>query len=165
MSEDDAPTDESEVTPPAREDEQDWKAKYEDLLPQSRKWEQRAKDNAEARRRLDELEAEGKSEVQKLTDANSSLQTERDKAVQELARWKVGIAAGLPADVIGRIQGSTEDEMAADAKSLAELLKTATPQVAGPPSPRLQSGAQTSPPSDEIDPKKLAEKVLERRFG
>ena len=136
----------------------DWKA-------ESRKWERQAKANAEAAKRLEEIEASSKSETEKLAESNAALKREAETARLELMRWKIGTAAQLPAEAIARLQGSDEDELTADAEKLAQLFTPATPPVAGPPAERLRPGTSGNPPEDAPDPKKLAASVLERRYS
>ena len=46
--------------------ERDWKAEYEKVLAQSRKWEQRAKENKDAAAKLTELEDASKTDAERL---------------------------------------------------------------------------------------------------
>lgn len=112
------PVEGAENTPPAEPQETDWKA-------ESRKWEDRAKENLkrananeDAARRLAEIEESNKTETQKL-------QEERDRAQQELAsertaRLRVEVAAekGVPAALLS---GSTREELEASATALVEF--------------------------------------------
>ncbi|WP_371672785.1 hypothetical protein OG985_37210 [Streptomyces sp. NBC_00289] len=50
---------------------------------------------------------------------------ERDAALNELARLRAGVAAGLTPDQSARIQGTTSDELEADAATLAAELGAA----------------------------------------
>lgn len=118
--------------------EVDWKAK-------SREWERRAKENAKAAERLAAIEEAQKSEAQKAADALAAAQREAESARLDALRYRVGVVKGLPPEMVGRLQGTTEDELAADADALAALLKPAAPPVAGRPT-APQSGAV--PPAD-----------------
>ncbi|MET8818232.1 hypothetical protein EF913_23120 [Streptomyces sp. WAC04189] len=60
---------------------------------------------------------------------------ERDNALTELARLRAGLAAGLTPEQSARIQGTTLEEMAADATALAAELG-----LAGPSAPAPRSG-------------------------
>jgi len=90
-----------------------------------------AKANKEAeknRLRLKELDDAKLSEIEKA-------QRDAKEAAQELAnlrrdslRQKVALEVGLPAKWVGRLQGDSEEELAADAASiLADLNKPRTP--------------------------------------
>jgi hypothetical protein len=111
------------------------------LRAEAAKYRTEAKANAEAAARLREIEDAQKSEAQRAQEALAEAQREAETARLEALRLRVGVSAGLPPEAISRLQGSTEDEIAADAAKLAELLKPAAPPVAGKPSPTLQSGA------------------------
>ncbi|MFE1170448.1 hypothetical protein [Nocardiopsis sp. NPDC058789] len=93
----------------------DWKAK-------SREWEKRAKANAGAAKRLEEIEDAKKSEVERATGKQQRAEKERDDAVAKLLRYEVATAAGLPLSVAHRLQGATAEELEADARELVKLL-------------------------------------------
>lgn len=59
---------------------------------------------------------------------------ERDNALAQLARLRAGLAAGLTPDQSARLQGSTDEALAADAAALAAELNPAPPasRVGGP---------------------------------
>ncbi|MFJ8146195.1 hypothetical protein ACIQ6R_14110 [Streptomyces sp. NPDC096048] len=60
---------------------------------------------------------------------------ERDNALTELARLRAGMAAGLSVEQSTRIQGTTLEEMTADAEAFAAELG-----LTGPPAPAPRSG-------------------------
>ncbi|TMZ70761.1 hypothetical protein EMG21_27795 [Klebsiella pneumoniae] len=93
----------------------DWKAK-------SREWEKRAKANQAAAKKLEEIEDAKKSEIERATSKQQRAEKERDEAVQKLRRYEVATASGLPLSVAHRLQGTTLEELEADAKELAKLL-------------------------------------------
>jgi hypothetical protein len=77
-------------------------------------------------KRLDELEAANLSELEKA-------QRRAEKAEKTLAdleanalRQRIALEKGLPANLVPRLQGSTEEELAADADALLELVKAPT---------------------------------------
>ena len=140
MSEEAAETAPDTPTTEAAAPEVDWKAK-------SREWEKRAKANADAARRLAEIEESQKSEAQRAQEALAAAQSEAEKAKSEALRWRVGVAAGLPADAIGRLQGATEEELAADAQQLASLLAPQRPP--GRPVEQLQTTASGPEPAPQ----------------
>ncbi|MFG3476469.1 hypothetical protein ACGF3K_14555 [Streptomyces sp. NPDC047980] len=72
--------------------------------------------------RLQELEDRDKTEAQKLAEAKAAAESEAATARQELLRYRVAAAKKLPASLAARLQGSTEEEMAADADALLEVL-------------------------------------------
>jgi hypothetical protein len=82
-------------------------------------------------------------------------------------RARVAAENGLPAFLVDRLKGDTPEEMEADAKALAESLKgTATANLRTKPVATVQGGgaAESNDPG-EIDPVKLAAKILARRNG
>ncbi len=84
---------------------------------------------AELETRVKEFTDRDKSADDKAREARDALVREKDDAIRELElaqrevlRYRVGAAAGLTTDLIGRIQGDTEDAMTEDAKKLATLI-------------------------------------------
>ena len=89
----------------------------------SRENEQRAKSNADAAKKLKEIEDRDLSDLQKA-------EKERDEANTELAGLrhtnlvqKVALAKGLTAAQAKRLQGDTEDDLMADADELLSLMQ------------------------------------------
>ena len=69
-----------------------------------------------------DVEKSAKADLQKLQE---ELQKERDEIAstrRELDQRKAAQDAGIPASLAARLQGSTYDEMLADAKALAEIV-------------------------------------------
>lgn len=97
--------------------------KVKEALENSRKWEQRAKENKSAAEKLAALEESQKTEAQKLADRAAAAEKERDEARLEALRVKVGAAKKLPADVVDLLKGDTEEELSAHADRLAEHFK------------------------------------------
>lgn len=123
--------------------EVDWKAK-------SREWEKRAKANADAAAKLAEIEEAKKSEQERLTERAEKAETDaRDSAVA-LLRYKVAVSKGLPPELVARLQGDTEEELAADADGLLQLI---TPSETPPgPRPDLSQGARSGADALNGDP-------------
>jgi hypothetical protein len=96
-------------------------AKWKEL---ARKNEARAKENAEAAKRLAEIEESQKSETQKLQERAEVAEKAHGDATEELMRLRIAIAKGRP-EIAARLRGSTEEEIAADADELLALLDTA----------------------------------------
>lgn len=115
----DGTVDESAEELQSTEDSTDWKA-------EARKWEKRAKENADKAKKFEEYEEANKSEFEKLTERNKKLEEElsgiksreeRNKLAQEISK-----DTGVPADLI---VGTTEDEMREFAEKIKEY---ATPK-------------------------------------
>lgn len=73
-------------------------------------------------KRLQEFEDRDKTEAQKLAEAKAAAESEAATAKQELMRYRVAAKKKLPAELAARLHGSSEEEMAADADSLLEVL-------------------------------------------
>lgn len=117
----------------AAQPETDWKAK-------AREWEKRAKENSKAAQRLAEIEDAQKSDAEKASERIAALEAEAAQARADALRYRVGVAQGLPPEFISRLQGTTEEELVADAASLAELVKPAGSPLKTSPTPTLVSG-------------------------
>ncbi|MCI1831542.1 MAG: helicase [Bifidobacterium sp.] len=96
--------------------ETDWKA-------ESRKWEQRAKENKAAADELESLKQSRMSEQEKLQARSEKLERELGsyKAKEQQSQWKTQVSkdTGVPADVL---RGSTLEEIQAHAESLKTFL-------------------------------------------
>lgn len=109
------------------EPERDWKTEYEKVLAQSRKWEERAKSNSAAAKRLAELEDASKTDAEKMADAikraeeaeakvaDYERKAERTSIVAEVAAEK-----GVDADWLSRMAGDTREDIEANADFLAQ---------------------------------------------
>lgn len=93
----------------------------------ARKHEQAAKANASAAKKLAEIEDRNKSEAQKLEERAAAAEGLLGPIQQENARLRVALAKGLPADLVDRLRGGTEDELAADADKLLQLVGQQAP--------------------------------------
>lgn len=127
--------------PPAEPSGPDWKV-------EARKWESRAKENAAAAKKLQEIEDAQKSETEKLLARAEA--AEKRAADLEAARLRdrVAQANGIPADLVDRLVGATEEELAADAQRLAALLRpTDPPPPATPPPPPPADGGPRGTPA------------------
>jgi hypothetical protein len=115
----------------------------------AREQEKRAKANADAAKRLTELEESQKTEAQRLSDRVAAAEKERDDARLEALRVKVGAAKKLPADVVDLLKGDTEDELAAHADRLAEHFKQSV-RPSGSADQGSRGSAPTASPAQEF---------------
>lgn len=87
----------------------------------------RADDAVKANRaleaRLKAIEDKDKSDLEKANEAATTAAKERDDARRDAMRERIGREKKLPDVMVARLQGDTEDEMRADADSLAEVVK------------------------------------------
>lgn len=111
------------------EPERDWKAEYEKAVAQSRKWEQRSKDNAAKAKELDELKAATQTDAEKLADAvkraeeaESKVKAYEAKAERAAIVAEVAAAKGVDAEWLGRMSGDTREEVEANAAYIASKL-------------------------------------------
>lgn len=101
----------------------------------ARKNEQRAKENAEKAKRLDELEEASKSEQQKLSEAAELARREAAETAAELAKLRAAVKHGLTDDDLDLLGTGTPEEIEARAERLAARLRgnprPATPSADG----------------------------------
>lgn len=107
--------------------ETDWKAEAEKWKSQSREQEKRAKANAEAAKKLQEIEDSKKSETQKLNDALAEREVELQQLKLEKVRRDAAVTAGLPMELIDSITAVDPEEATAQAKRLVSFLKPGGP--------------------------------------
>lgn len=79
----------------------------------------------------EELENANKTELERIQEANTSLNERASTAEKQLAQVKAAIDAGIPLEMASRLDGGTPEELAADAKAMADLLKPAKPASNG----------------------------------
>lgn len=111
------------------EPEKDWRAEYEKVLAQSRKWEQRSKDNAAAAKELEAMKDASKTDAEKLADATKRAESaEKKLAEYERERERAAIVAevasakGVDAEWLGRMSGDDRESIEANADYIASKL-------------------------------------------
>lgn len=130
----------------------DWRA-------MARKWEKRAKENADARKRLDEVTDASKTELDRMRESVQALQAENESNRLRAMKADVASQTGVPAELLS---ATTEEDLADQAEAIMEFVKakseaeTATRPAPKPapakPKEKLRSGAQgggTPEPSRE----------------
>lgn len=80
------------------------------------------------RLKLKEIEDAGKSEADKLREEAEAAKRDADKARLDALKLQVGLDKELPKSLIPRLQGETEEELAADADALLRELKPTKPK-------------------------------------
>lgn len=105
-------------------------------LEHARTWEKRAKENAEAAEKLAEIEEQQKTETERLQDKLTAETAQREQLERQAMRYRVAAVKGLPADLIDRLQGDTEEDLAADADKLLELVTPKQQETGTQPGPR-----------------------------
>ena len=107
-------------------------------------------DLSEKARKLDDIEESKKSELEKLADKLSTAESRAQTAEANLLRYSVAAAKGVPSDAVDRLRGETEEELAADADKLLELLR---PQpITGVPNASRRQGVSETPGLAADDP-------------
>ena len=116
MSDETTTTTEVEAPAEAPAQEVDWKA-------EARKWEQRAKENSTAAKRLSEIEEASKTEAQKLAERAEAAEKALAEAQADALRSKVIARHAIPEDYHEFVVGSTEDELTAKAEKVQKLIE------------------------------------------
>lgn len=103
-----------------------------------------------------------KTEQQRLAEQLQAAQSEAERYRTESLRLKVATDKGVPAALIPRLQGASEEELAADADELLKVLpqQQAAPPAAGRPVAELRSGAL---PPEETGPTDMNEWMRRKR--
>lgn len=127
-------------------EEIDYKAKYEEAVANSRKWEKRSKENAAKAQQFDQLAQASKSVEERV----AALEAENQRLTQERERMlmvkQVASASGVPENIVATLRGSDEDELLAQAQAISAAYK-----LSGAPNapeagifPREQQGTKTT---------------------
>lgn len=96
--------------------------------------------------KLKEFEDRDKSEQEKVAERLAAAERAAVDAETKYLRAKVALDKGLPPALAARLQGATEEEMAADADDLLATLGDRKP-----PPPSFDGGARTPPPNGDDD--------------
>lgn len=147
----------ADVTPDASAEPpvKDWQVqamKWKETVLKAEARSERERANAEAATaKLKEFEDRDLSELQRLQRDRDELSQKLTPLQQENARLSVALDKGLPKTLVGRLQGSTVEEMSADADALMALLG-ATAQAQTPqPKPDQGQGARPLDAEAQID--------------
>ncbi len=111
----------------------------------AREQEQRAKANAEAATRLEQIENASKTETQKLTDRADTAEQRATRAEADLLKVTVAWEKGLTPAQAKRLVGETREELEADADDLLTTFKPATDEQQ-PVAPSLDLGTPSGAP-------------------
>lgn len=105
-------------------------AKVRKSLEHAREWEKRAKDNADAARRLAQIEEAKKTDDEKAADRLKAIEDRATAAEQRAMRFEIAAEFGLSPDDAKRLEHvPTEDGMREIAQALAE--KEAAKKIKG----------------------------------
>lgn len=144
----------------ATDDAGDLQAQLDKWKALARENEKRAKANAEAAKKLQEIEDSKKSELEKLSEAQQVAERRAAEAEQRAMRLEVAAEKGLTPAQAKRLVGATREELEADADELLETFKPAEEEsetdIPRRPRERLRGGATPTTEPEENDPRKLA---------
>ena len=136
--------DQPEQSPDVADTETDWEAEAEKWKALARKHEDQWKANASKVTEYDRLVEASKSDQERLEERAAKAKSQAEQLEAENLRLKVAYAKGLPPELIGRLQGSTQRELEADADVLLDLVKQ-------PGQPDLRAAAGQRPVSSETN--------------
>lgn len=136
--------DQPEQGPDVADTETDWEAEAEKWKALARKHEDQWKANASKVTEYDRLVEASKSDQERLEERAAKAKSQAEQLEAENLRLKVAYAKGLPPELIGRLQGSTQKELEADAEVLLDLVKQ-------PGQPDLRAAAGQRPVSPETN--------------
>jgi hypothetical protein len=135
----------------AAEMEVDWKAEAEKQKAFNRKLEDQNKANASKVAEYDRLVEASKSDQQRLEERATAAEGKVPALEAENLRMRVGIEKGLPAALITRLQGATQEELERDADLLIEQFGSAGSQQATTPDLRAAAGQRQVPADQSAD--------------
>lgn len=145
----DGSTDPGDEQPPTEDTAKVFDEKYvKSLRDENARYRTQAKANAEKAKAYDEYVESQKTEAQKRDEEFARIQSERDELAVKLLRTSVAAKKNLPPSLASRLQGSTEEEMEADADALLADLKVTTKQTSTPE----QTGAGVTGEAEGITP-------------
>lgn len=101
-------------------EEPDYKALYEKTLAESRKWEQRSKQNAEKAKAYEEAEQAKKSVEERLAELEARNKALEDEKARKDLVAKVAAATGVDEGIVGMLSGADEEALSAQAKAIAK---------------------------------------------
>lgn len=118
---------EAPAAAPAAQEDVDWKTK-------AREWEKRAKANADAAKRLQQIEDANKTEAQRAADELARLRADADDARSQLLRHEVAADLGVPPKLVRFLTGTAREDVEASARDLLEAIRS-EPAAAPPARP------------------------------
>lgn len=122
-------------------------------------------DRERAMRKIRKSNQEAKSQRERAKAAEEKAKRAGDfekralDAEARLLRLEVGADVGLPVSLASRLQGSTKEELLADAEELMKLVAPSKPS--GKPKPNLKGGAKPSEDDGELS----AAEIVKRAKG
>lgn len=125
-------------------------------------------DPERAKRKITKVNSENKALRERATKAEQKAASVDDLTRQngDLSvanlRLEVGYELGLPLTIAKRLQGTTREEMLADAEALVELVAPTKRPTTQKPKEALRGGLQPDAEPEETDLRKLGERMFRR---
>jgi hypothetical protein len=125
-------------------------------------------DPERARRKIGKVNSENKALRERATAAEKKAASAQDLEQENgglkatVLQLEVGYELGLPLAIAKRLQGSTREEMLADAEALVELVAPAKRPPSNRPAEQLRGGGNPEREPEETDLKKLGARMFER---
>lgn len=169
----DDPKPNDDPKPDPKPDDVDHKAEAEKWKAMARKHESQAKTNADAARKLKELDDAKKTDDQRSAERLAELEKKATDAEMRVLRSEVAADMGVPKELRQFLTATTQEDLEAQAELLMKHLpakksdedddnedddKSASRRKApkGRPTEKLRSGATSTTEPEEMDPRKLA---------
>ena len=124
------------------------KSYVEKLRRENASYRTKAQENAEAAKRLKEIEDRDLSELQKAQRDREEALARLQEIEKEAVRNRVALAKGLPAEIAATLNGSNEEELAAHADRLIAWRANVPPTT---PRPDPGQGPRPTTPQGEED--------------
>lgn len=121
---DETTTETTEENTQTTEEEKDWKAEADKWKAMARKHEGTAKANAEAAKRLDEIEQSSKTELEKAQARAEAAEKAANDATAKALKSEIAASKGVPLELLF---GSDRDDLEASADAILAFIKGATP--------------------------------------
>lgn len=134
--------------------EPDYKALYEQLKSESRKWEERAKANKDKADKWDAAAAGNESVEDRIAKLEAENKAMKDAEKRHALVVKVANETGLSESMVSTLSGADEDSLMEQAKAIADAIDAAKP-----------TGAPNVPEAGKFPREKDGEKSAAQAFG
>ena len=125
-------------------------------------------DPERAKRKISKVNSENRALRERATAAEQKAASVDDLTKENgglkatVLQLEVGYELGLPLAIAKRLQGSTREEMLADAEALVDLVAPTRKPATRKPTETLRGGLEPDQEPEETDTKKLGERMFSR---